>query len=175
MLVGKKVYLRIPEPNDLAFIYTLENNPNNWLVSHTLVPYSKETLKAYIDSSHDIYSTKQVRFVICDLEDTPIGTIDLFDYNPQHQRVGIGVIIEPNYRKAGAASEALKLVIDYCFNTLILKNIYCNILDTNTNSKKLFLNHGFELIGIKKSWIKTQNGWEDEELYQLINPSASSF
>ena len=122
-----------------------------------------------------IYLTKQVRFIICDLDNAFLGTIDLFDFDPQHQRLGIGIIISPQKRSNGVASEALQLVIDYCFDTLLLKNIYCNILESNAPSKALFTKHGFQLIGLKKCWIKTNNGWENEELYQLVNPSTTVF
>lgn len=175
MLKGKHIYLRTPEPEDLQFIYALENDIENWLVSHTLVPYSKDILKAYIASSHDIYATKQVRFIICDLAHSPLGTIDLFDFDPQHKRVGIGIIISPEKRNKRFASEALELIINYCFEVLLLKNVYCNILENNLKSKALFTKHGFKMVGSKEQWIKTKNGWESEELYQLVNTKVNSF
>ena len=36
--------LRAVDPEDLDFIYALENNPELWDVGHTLTPYSKYTI-----------------------------------------------------------------------------------------------------------------------------------
>ena len=169
MIKGSKIYLRALEPSDLNFLYNLENKPENWLISHTQIPYSKHILAQYIHSTEDIYTTKQVRFVICKLNHTPIGTIDIFDFNPQHQRAGLGIIITEKERNKGFAKEALELTVNYCFSILLLKNIYCNILEDNTASKKLFENMGFNLIGIKKNWINSVDGWKNESFYQLFN------
>ena len=44
LLLGKKVTLRALEPSDLDLIYSWENNPDVWEISHTLVPFSKFVL-----------------------------------------------------------------------------------------------------------------------------------
>lgn len=40
-LKGESVYLRALEPEDLEFIYTIENDQNIWEVSNTQTPYSR--------------------------------------------------------------------------------------------------------------------------------------
>lgn len=162
------ISLRTLEPSDLDFLLNLENDTDNWFVSQTRVPFSKKILSDYIDSAQDIFLTKQIRFVIC-LNETknPIGTIDLFDYDPINQRAGVGIILTKKYRNKGYATEALNKVIAYCFKTLLLQNIYCNILTTNLKSIALFKNCGFTEIGVKKNWYKTSTGWEHEALFQL--------
>jgi diamine N-acetyltransferase len=39
----------------------------------------------------------------------------------------------------------------------------------NTESIELFKKLGFTLVGIKKDWILTDNGYVDEYMFQLIN------
>lgn len=174
ILKGKEIILRAIEPEDLEFIYNCENNSEIWNISNTLAPYSKYTLKQYIENSHhDIYTNKQLRLIIA-LANNPkelVGAIDLFDFDPFHMRAGVGILINNEIdRKKGYAFESLKLLKNYCFIHLQLHQLYCNISIANTNSISLFEKIGFLKCGVKKEWIKTANGWEDELLYQIINP-----
>ena len=172
LLTGKNIKLRALEPTDVDLLYTWENNTAIWKVSNTIVPFSKETISQFISYERDIYADKQWRLVICKLEeDKPIGTIDLFDFDLRHQRAGIGVLLADELeRKKGYASEALEIVINYGFTTLMLHQLYCNIPADNEGSVKLFEKHGFKKMGEKKDWIRSSEGWTDELLFQLVNP-----
>jgi len=76
-LKGKQVYLRALEPEDLQFLYELENDTAIWEISGTSTPYSKHVLQLYLDNAHrDIYDVKQLRLCICNLEDQLVGLID---------------------------------------------------------------------------------------------------
>ena len=64
-LCGQKMNLRALEPEDLEFLFEIENNESFWEVSHTQVPFSKYILKQYIENAHlDIFETKQLRLLI---------------------------------------------------------------------------------------------------------------
>ena len=173
-LDGIHIRLRAPEPEDLDILYQWENNTDIWLVSNTIVPFSKHILKKYIDTAHlDIYETRQLRFMIQTLGENPktIGTIDLFDFDPYHCRAGIGILIgDEDNRKKGFAQDALKTVISYAFSVLKLHQLYCHINPANESSIQLFKHFGFEISGEKKDWMWTNNGWINECVFQLINP-----
>ena len=102
-LLGKKVKLRALEPEDLDFLFEVENNTNFWEVSSTQVPFSRYMLKKYLENAHqDIYEAKQLRMVIEETSNNKtVGLIDLFDFNPQHKRAGIGIVINEPHQKAG--------------------------------------------------------------------------
>jgi len=172
------VKLRAPELPDIDILYAWENNMEIWKVSNTLTPFSKFVLKKYIESAHlDIWETKQLRLIIeaknqSSLMFVPIGLIDLFDFDPFHLRAGIGILIaNSEYRQKGYATEALKLIVHYTFETLQLHQLYCNISAENSISLQLFQNIGFEVVGIKKDWLKTMNGWQNEVMLQIVNPN----
>ena len=63
---------------------------------------------------------------------------------------------------------ALKCLIQYCFTTLQLHQLYCNILANNSESIELFEKLGFVRVGIKKEWVQTADGYLDEDMFQLI-------
>jgi diamine N-acetyltransferase len=171
MLKGQHIYLRGIEIGDLSFLSDIENNPDNWIISDTLIPFSDSSLKAYILSSRDLTSDKQVRFIVCKNEsDTPIGAVDLFNYDSVHRKAGVGILIKEDERKNGFASQALKIIIEYAFDFLNLHHIWANILQNNSHSIKLFKSNGFELSGVKKEWNLYEGEWLDEGFYQLFNP-----
>lgn len=173
ILENDGIRLRAVEPEDLELLYLWENDEANWRQSNTLVPYSRYTLKKYIaGSGKSIYETGQLRLMIGVLPDErTIGTIDLYDFDHYHKRAGVGILIaDPADRKKGYASAALTCLVSYAFDTLGLHQLWCNILDNNTESKHLFTGHGFAICGSRKEWIRVSGGYETEHLLQLINP-----
>jgi len=173
----KEISLRALEPEDLELLYEWENNSSNWIISNTVVPFSKYTLKRYLENSHkNIYETGQLRLMIDHIPDnTTIGTIDIFDFDPFHKRAGLGILIaKEEYRRKGYASMAIICLIEYCFSTLLVHQLYCNILANNCESMELFKKAGFVQSGIKKDWIKTSDGYLDEYIFQLINSRDGS-
>jgi diamine N-acetyltransferase len=176
-LENEFVKLRAPEPSDLELLYSWENNQEIWRVSNTITPFSRFVLKRYIETAHrDIWETKQLRLIIeakdqSSLMFVPVGLIDLFDFDPFHNRAGIGILIAgKEHRKQGYATESLRIIIRYAFETLQLHQLYCGIASDNTISLKLFQSNGFEVIGVKRDWLKTTAGWANEIMLQLINP-----
>lgn len=171
VLKGTHIHLRALEPEDLDFLFTIENDTSFWEVSSTEAPYSKYILEQYIANSHlDIYTAKQLRLVIANNNtDAAIGIIDLFDFSPKHQRAGIGILITEENQHKGYASEALELLIAYSFKTLNLHQLFANITSDNHKSLSLFKKHLFKEVGTKKDWIFSNNNFKDEILLQLIN------
>lgn len=169
------IFLRAPEPEDLELLYLWENDPEIWQVSNTITPFSKYILRQYIENSHlDIYQTRQLRLMIDVRENEStlktIGSIDLFDFDPYHHRAGVGVLIgDKTNRNRGYATMALKQLIDYCFGTLQLHQLYCNITVGNEDSLRLFEKCGFAITGRKTDWIRQGSIYAEELLLQLIN------
>jgi diamine N-acetyltransferase len=171
-LKGKNLILRALEPNDLEFIYAIENDESVWEVSHTQTPYSRFLVRQYLENAHqDIYEAKQLRLAICESnDDNAIGLIDLFDFDPKNNRAGIGILIKNREnRNQGIGTEALELLINYAFYNLNLNQLYANIDTQNIGSLKLFTNFGFQKIGIKKQWNLVNGIYKDEALFQLIH------
>ncbi|MCO4822436.1 MAG: GNAT family N-acetyltransferase [Flavobacteriaceae bacterium] len=170
-LKGVNIFLRALEPEDLDFVYEIENDENIWELSHTQTPYSRFLIKQYLEEAHkDIYEAKQLRLVISDYEYNAIGMIDLFDFDFTNKRAGVGVLIkDTNNRGKGIGSESLQLIIKYAFSHLQLHQLYCNIVEDNEFSLKLFNKQGFEVIGHKKDWNYINGHYKNEYLLQLIN------
>ena len=163
--------LRALEPNDIDLLYQVENDPSLRSVSSANVPYSRQLLSDYIlNSTGDIYTDKQLR-LIAETDDghTPVGILDLSNFNPQHLRAEIGITILPDYRQKGYATQALRLLIDYARTTLHLHQVYAVVPSGHEVSRHLFLSLGFTATAILTDWLRLDDGsYDDALIYQLI-------
>ncbi len=170
-LVAENIFLRALEPEDLSFIYLLENDEDIWELSHTQTPYSKFLIKQYLENAHqDIYEAKQLRLVIClKPNNQSIGLIDIFDFDFKNKRAGIGILIhKEKNRNSGYGKEALTTLINYIKTHLQLHQVYANIVMDNLASMNLFSSLGFKQTGIKKQWNFSDGTFKDEAFFQLI-------
>lgn len=170
-LKGKHIYLRALEPEDLEFVHKIENDTSLWHLSDTQTPYSRFLIKQYLENAQqDIFEAKQLRLAICSRDNETLGLIDVFDFDAKNKRAGIGIVIQDEAnRNLGYGKEALVLLIDFCFHTLHLHQVYANISEDNVASLKLFETSGFIKIGLKKDWRFNGSGFTDEYLLQRIN------
>ncbi len=166
---GKNIHLRALEPEDLDFLFKVENDEQFWEISGTQTPFSKQILREYLHNAHrDIYEVKQLRMVIAQ-KDAPIGLIDIFDFDPKNFRAGLGILIaEKENRGKGYGKEALELICNYCFAHLNLHQVYANVSEENLLSQQLFENLKFDKVGVKRDWNFTQGKFNNVILYQLL-------
>ncbi|WP_299103132.1 GNAT family N-acetyltransferase [uncultured Winogradskyella sp.] len=170
-LTGNQIYLRALEPEDLEFVYEIENDTNLWYLSDTQTPYSRFLIKQYLENAQqDIFEAKQLRLAICNVQKETIGLIDVFDFDIKNKRAGIGILIQDKEnRNLGYGKEALNLLVNYCFSTLHLHQVYANISENNLASLKLFETNGFKKIGLKKDWSFDGKTYSNEYVLQRIN------
>ena len=175
-LENENLLLRALEPEDLDILYEWENNTELWKYGSTLTPYSRFALRDYLTNSlQGIVYSRQLRLMAIEKESQlAVGTVDLFDYDPIHQRACIGVLVDAPFRRKGYGEEILHLTADYAFTILHLHQIYAYIPISNTNSFNLLIRCGYEQAGLLKAWLKTSAGFEDVHLMQAINNILSN-
>lgn len=164
--------LRALEPDDLDEMYRWENDMQIWRVSGTTAPFSRHMLMRLIDEQRfDIYATRQQRLVI-ETTDTPqpvmAGAVDLFEFDPQNLRAGVGIVIAPELRQRGYGLDALRALERYCRETLHMHQLWCGVTADNEASLRLFAAAGYEECGCRRDWILTPDGWRDEILFQKL-------
>lgn len=170
-LQAGRLHLRPLEPEDLELLYQWENDTTLWGYSGATVPYSRYLLKQYIESAtSDIYQDRQLRLMIDDREEnTTVGIIDLYDFDPSNARAGVGILIAPTMQQRGYATEALTLLVQYAFTHLQLHQLYAHVAATNLPSNRLFSHIKFTPTATLKQWCKTPQGYVDIVVYQLFN------
>lgn len=169
-LSNGNITLRALEPTDVELLYLWENDTNTWRVSNNHAPISKFILANYIkNSDRDIWESRELRLVIENSASKPVGTIDLFDFDPYHSRAGIGLLIyEPGERRQGIAKQAFELMCEYVKTEVGIAQLYVNIAQSNQASLQMFLKLDFEICATKKHWLRTPTGWETELMLQKL-------
>lgn len=164
------VRLRALEPDDLEFLFALENDPDIWGVSDTLAPVSRHALREYLaQATTDFYVVRQLRLVVTtEISSVPVGVVDLFDYDPLHQRAGIGITVLASQRRHGYARQALELMKQHAREVLRLHQVYATVSADNEHSLRLFRASGFRQVGTRQAWLRTASGWEDAVEWQCL-------
>lgn len=164
------IQLRAIEPEDLDWLYTIENDRSLWEVGATNVPYSKFALSNYIASSvADIYIDHQVRLIVETIAGKErVGIVDLINFDPAHLRAEVGIVIEKRFRRKGYASEVLTLLKDYALTTVHIHTLYAIVGTRNDSSMKLFEKNGFVNNGTLKDWFRREMTFEDAVVWQCL-------
>lgn len=171
-LKGPNIGLRALEPEDISFLYTLENNPALWELSETIEPYSKNILQNYLKhASEGIAEARQLRLLVYEQGSArSLGFLDFYDYEQLHSRVGVGIVIlEDRDRGRGFGREALVLALGYAFEVLKVHQVFAHIMDDNLASVRLFESVGFGKSGVRKDWIRTSKGYKNQLIYQKFH------
>ncbi|MDR0988263.1 MAG: GNAT family N-acetyltransferase [Prevotellaceae bacterium] len=171
-LINERIRLRAMEPEDLAVVCAMENDPGQWAVSNFTVPYSLYAMRHYLEhSQNNLFSDLQVRMVIaCANTNEVIGVIDICDFSPVHQRAEAGIVIQKKFQHNGYAREALLLLCDYAFGFLYLKQLTAHIALDNETSLRLFESCGFTQCGLLKAWLFVEGDFKDVVLLQRLRP-----
>jgi len=163
------VTLRAIEPEDLDLLYSIENDTRLWNIGVTNVPYSRYTLHDYVaTSSSDIYTDRQVRLMVDNIEGETVGMVDLVQFDPQHLRAEAGIVILETYRRQGYALAAVQAVGDYAQRVLHLHQLYAIISADNKAALGLFEKAGFKYQCILKEWLSDGHEYRDAVLMQLF-------
>lgn len=168
-LATERIKLRAVEPIDASMLFIWENNPANWKISHTEVPFSMHNIHQLIEQFSSVRTSGQLRMIV-DLQENnkAIGAIDLYDVNFKHGFATLGILIaDTQERGKGYAFEAISLFCDYCREVLSLNNLQCFIHADNEASIQLFEKLGWRKIGVRKNWYVYGDNLIDELAFQL--------
>lgn len=168
-LKSERITLRAPEPEDLELMYAMENDTALWCAGDTLLPYSRYTLRAYLEQSkQDLFAERQARFVITLPGGEAVGMIDLAAYDPLNSRAEVCIGVLGKYRGRGLASEALRLLCEYSFGRLGIHQLYAYVGAENAESRNLFAKQGFVEVAVLKDWLRAENGFSNVVLMRKI-------
>lgn len=109
-------------------------------------------------------------WAICSYEDDRlIGSICLWNIEPEHYRAEIGYMLSRAHWEQGVLTEAMQAVIRYGFEDMGLHSIAAIVKPDNAASIKLLNKHGF----VKEAHFKENyffNGvFGDSAVYSLLN------
>ena len=169
MMTNEEVRLRAMEPEDLDLLYRIENDHRLWNVGTTNVPYSRYVLHDYIaNASGDIYTDREVRFIIDNGVGETVGTIDITNFDAKNLRAEVGIVTLCEHRRHGYALSALLQITDYALRVLHLHQLYAVVNHDNEASLCLFKKAGFIETAQLKDWLYDGKNYHPAVLMQIF-------
>lgn len=158
------------DDKDSLFRYRSDPDTNQYL---SLIPQSVDDVAVFIGKSAtdiDIPGTWFQFVLIEQASGMLIGDIGIhfLDTDPENRQAEIGYTLDKEYRGNGYATEALKTIIDYLFNTLNKHRIIASIDPINTASIKLVERLGFRREAHFVESIFFHGKWVDDLIYAVL-------
>jgi len=149
-IIGKKVYLRGFEKNDLT------GNYFQWTNDSKVIYYLERGLKPnYIENLEEEYeeirkSNNDVVLAIVDkIKEIVIGVIELREINWISRKTEYRILIgEKDFWGKGYAVESTYLILNYAFNKLNLNKVFLGVNASNEKAVKLYDKMGFKREGV---------------------------
>ena len=96
------------------------------------------------------------------LDDVLIGHVSLHDVDHLNRHAFLGICIgEGERRNRGYGGEAVRLTLDYGFNTLNLHNIMLSVQADNLAAIACYKKAGFIETGRRREWVFKDGGYVD--------------
>jgi diamine N-acetyltransferase len=109
-----------------------------------------------------------VGFTIYDRADSaPVGTAGLFGIVHAHGRAEFGIALGER-RGQGLGTEATRLVLDFAFHVLHLRNVLLETLDWNIAGLTAYERAGFRRIGIRRGAVMSRGRPTDMVLMDAV-------
>ena len=174
---GGRIYLSPMDPDDAA-LYTKWMNDlevTRWLTMHSSV-FSLPAERAYLENTAKETNKHQFSIVLRGGGDAPggyrlLGNISLMDVNQINRRATLGVFIgEEEDRSKGYGTEAIRLLVEYGFNWLGLRNIDLHVNSSNARAIACYKKAGFREYGRRHCAIFADGQWYDDLLMEALAP-----
>ena len=143
-MMGEVVRLRRAELSDAPQILIWESTAEARSVTCSDQIPTLEFIGHHILSSNNLVEDSQIRFIIERSDSVPIGTLDLYNYNPTRKCAEVGIFICADMRRQGYGAETLLKAAEWARDEG-LEYLTAEIQTTNNASRALFAAAGFEL------------------------------
>jgi len=166
---GERIYLSPIDPGD-AETYTKWLNDieiTRWLGSTGSV-FSLPAERAWLEEN--VKKTDSLQFAII-LRDGNrlLGNLGLMDLNQRYQRATLGIFIgEAEDRSKGYGAEAIRLLVEYGFQWLNLRNIDLHVNSGNARAIACYKKAEFKEYGRRHSTIFADGRWYDDVLMEAL-------
>ena len=163
--------LRPLEPEDLEFLYTIENSPELWDSTDSEAPYSRHALRQYLSSMRPMQETGELRMVIEVMENgslIPAGMVELTNISFIHARAEVGIALLCQFRKHGLGTRAIELIETLGKTRLRLHQLYAFIAEENEASERLFQQAGYTPKCTLEDWKYSHGAYHSVRIFQKV-------
>ena len=167
-LIGKTVYLRPTTPDDMINIqyWVLQSEPQ---VRSCFPIRIKTVSEASEDFRLATKSTDHASFTIVRKKDNiPVGRITYYNYNSLNRSAAMGILVDPQERKNGFATQAIELLSEYLFKYRDLNKVYGETPEFNKEAVKLLKSLGFKQDGALRGEYVIDGDYHAKLVFSLM-------
>ena len=171
MWQGKKVRLRAIEPADADRLFEW-NQDTDMTRSLYRVPFpqSKEANLRWVqETSARGPQNDNYFWVIENLAGEMVGTLSTHSCEPRNGSFKYGLAILDEHKRAGYASEAIRLMLRYYFGELRYQKVVAEVYGFNEDSISFHESMGFVLEGRLRQMIYTGGAYHDMLMFGMTS------
>jgi diamine N-acetyltransferase len=168
MLIGKKVYLRPIEKEDMKIVFEAVHDEEIRYMTGTKRTFTMEQLHEYYERV--IKEETRVEFTICLLDgDENIGDVSIMDIDQDNKKAGFRIALHhPKYFNQGYGTEAVQLALQFVFKELQLNRLQLEVFSHNLRGIKSYEEAGFKKEGILRQSLYINNQYSDEIIMGML-------
>jgi RimJ/RimL family protein N-acetyltransferase len=102
------------------------------------------------------------------LVDHPVGLCHFHSYDHETRSIKIAILIEPASQGRGYGTEAVRLLVDYAFETFDLNRICLSAFGNNPAGLRAYERAGFRLEGVRRRVWYRAGAWHDDVMMSVL-------
>jgi RimJ/RimL family protein N-acetyltransferase len=163
LLRGEVVYLRALEPEDAELIQRWYGHADTARLMGEW-PRSLARRRADAEAAATEAGRDWFAFVICLLDDDrPVGRIDVFEIDRYNGSAGFGLAIgEHDERGRGLGTDAVNVILDFCFGQLRLERVWLVTDSVNLRAQRVYEKAGLVHEGRLRRAFYQDGIWQDD-------------
>lgn len=108
-------------------------------------------------------------YVIADKETMKyLGQIDLMMIDPIARKAEMAIVLSPAHQGKGYAKEAVRLLVNYAFQTMNLHKVHLKCAEKNERAVSLYKNAGFETEGVLRDDLFIDGEYQNTLIMSII-------
>jgi RimJ/RimL family protein N-acetyltransferase len=168
----ERLLLRKYEARDVADIVEYSRGADFWLARNLDWEPTEEGIKAYYESRRDLYPESYPEWLdlVIELkaEGKVVGNVGIGVVHREHGQASVGWLLGSRYRGQGLATEAVKALVTFGFESMGLHRIYARTGSANIRSWLLMERIGMRREAHFRHSHKVQGQWDNEFIYAVL-------
>ncbi|WP_214413273.1 GNAT family N-acetyltransferase [Sphaerisporangium fuscum] len=168
MVIGERVRLRAIEPSDGEALWRWHGDPEvmRWM-NAPYPPSLARTVKQIEERAPDTYGDLQL--MIDTLNGRAIGIVALREAEPETGDATLDIYLgEKDTWGQGYATDAMRVICRYGFDTMRLHRISLTVVADNTSARRVYEKVGFVEEGRRREAFRRDGKWHDKIMMGLL-------
>ncbi|WP_058302983.1 GNAT family N-acetyltransferase [Gorillibacterium timonense] len=171
-IVTDTIILRKIEETDIEGLFEIYTNENVFMYIPGDRKKNKAAVQNMIGHFERDFHKRKVIFLGIYLPEAPneiVGVAEIFDYDDKVNQITIGYRLNERYWGKGIATQTVRAMVEYLYNTLEINRIQAFVMPANERSQNVLQKNNFVKEGImRQSQYWTGIGVVDLTMYSLL-------